>query len=171
MYIDDIVIEEVKFKLKFTKSDYVRRIVNASPTQLVVITYEIALDYISEAKRYLEEGDDKEFRNNLSLAHEFVQQLTSNLDMSYDISWELMSIYLYTGKLLSQSGASNETIHLDNASEILNNLLTSWHELEKLDGIESPALENAQQVFAGLTYGRDGLDEFVMDDNSRGFKA
>lgn len=157
--------------MKFTKSDYVRRIVNASPTQLVVITYEISLDYISEAKRHLEEGNDKEFRNNLSLAHEFVQQLTSNLDMGYEISWQLMSLYLYTGKLLSQAGAGNDPVHLDHAAEILNNLLTSWYDLEKLDGDKTPALENAQHVYAGLTYGRDGLDEFVMEDSGRGFKA
>ena len=157
--------------MKFTKSDYVRRISNCTPVQLVVINYELVLDYIDEAKQQLQQGNEKKFRQNLSVAQNLMNELTGSLNMSLEISWELISLYLFVNKLLAQAAASNDPQHLDDAEKILNNLLVGWQGLVDQETDKAPVIENSQQVYAGLTYGRGGLDEFIPTDVSRGFKA
>ena len=157
--------------MKFTKSDYARRITTSTPLQLVVLNYELVLFYMDEAKEALAQNDEKQFRKHLSGAQNMLNELSSSLNMSTELSWELLSLYLFVNKLLAQAAASREPKHLDDAAQILNNILVAWRALEQQETDKAPVLENSQQVFAGLTYGRAGLDEFVPTDVARGFKA
>ena len=158
--------------MKFEKTDYVLRIANATPSKLVSITCELTLEYNKLAMTALKENNEKQFRNNLEISQNILQQLAGSLDMEYPISWELLSIYLYVNKLFAQAGASSDISHLEYAEKILKNILEAWQGVEELSKDEqAPLIENAEQVYSGLTYGRRGLDEFVMQDNNRGFKA
>ena len=148
-----------------------RRISTCTPVQLIIINYELILDYIEEAKQHLIRDDKKEFRRNLSVAQNLMNELTSSLNMKFEISWELISLYLFVNKLLAQAGASEKYRPLDDATMLLNNLLVGWQSMEAQETDKKPVLENSQQVYAGLTYGRTGLDEFVPTDVGRGFKA
>ena len=158
--------------MKFEKNDYVLRIANATPSKLVSLACELTLEYLNLAKNALEDDDEKKFRSNLEITQSILQQISASLNMEYPISWELLSLYLYTNKLLAQAGASSEVIHLEHAEKILKNMLEAWQGVEELhQDDQAPVLENAEQVYSGLTYGRGGLDEFVVQDNNRGFKA
>ena len=157
--------------MKYSKMDYVRRVSNATPVQLVVINYELTLEFIRDAKQNILDNDKDKFYKNISKAQDAMHELMSGLDMSHAISLELLSIYLFVNKLLAQAGASRKTEHLDNADSILSKLLNSWLEIEKNELDKAPLLENSHQVYAGLTYGRQGLNEYIMEDTGRGFKA
>ena len=55
------------------------------------------------------------------------------------------------------------------AKKILGRLHGSFIEVARQD-TSSPIMQNTQQVYAGMTYGRASLNENYMDlDNQRGF--
>ena len=158
--------------MKWDKSDYVRRITNATPMKLVVIACELVLEYINHAQIALKQGDEKEFRHNLTVAQDFLQEISGSLNMEYSISWEVISLYLYVNKLFAMASAGSDSDQLDQAKIILRNLMEAWQEVaDATEKGKAPIMENSEQVYAGLTYGRSGLNEFVVQDTSRGFQA
>ncbi|NMA84959.1 MAG: flagellar protein FliS [Epulopiscium sp.] len=150
------------------------RIANATPTQLIQITYEIILNHLQKAKDSLTTQEITSFLTHIEQAQKLLRNLMESLDLSYDISMEIMSLYLYVNKLLIQASMQKGKEPIEQSEKILNNLLVAWRELAKQNpDQQGPVLENAQQVYAGLTYGKGTLNEAVIDpDNQkRGFKA
>ncbi len=159
-------------KTYLSKEDYTARIVNATPAQLVVINYELVIDYIEKAKESV--NDDKEFRQLLTKAIEFLKELMTSLDVSYSISLDLMELYLYVNKLIVKSTISKKFENLDEALTILTKMKDAFQIAgDKIPAeTAAPAMQNAQQVYAGMTYGRgSGLNEMVDMDYNRGLKA
>ena len=76
------------------------RISQSNRTQIVVITYEIILNYIDTAKNCYEDGDIDMMIWNLKKAKQFINDLSSNLDFKYGISAELMNLYRYANKTI-----------------------------------------------------------------------
>jgi len=156
------------------KEDYVARIAAASPAKLVVITYEIILDYMEEARNLA--GDKA--AAGVERALEGVRQLMGGLNFEYEISQDLMDCYLRVNKLLNAvrfggqagKGAEAPASELTEAAAIIRSLMESFIEIDKDGESGPPAMENAPHIYAGLTYKNGELSEFV-DDTGRGFKA
>lgn len=70
---------------------YSYRISQATRSQLVVITYDIVIDYLSEAVQ----KDDGGFKESLHMAMRGIDQLITGLDMKYDVSVQLYQLYNY----------------------------------------------------------------------------
>lgn len=147
---------------------YTNRITNANPTQLIVIMYDLAIDYMQSAVRSYEEKELLDFRSSLKAARRVINNLTSVLDMKYFISGELMRIYLFINNAITRANARYETDELVRCIHILEKLRKSFEEVSRQDG-RKPMLENVQQVYAGLTYSRDSLNEVMEQDYNRGF--
>lgn len=156
--------------MKLSKEDYVARIASATPLQLVIINYEIILDYLHAAEESI--NDDKAFNFAVSKARAFLGELRASLDMQYDISKNLMSLYIYTDKQMAYYMINKKDIHLQETKKVLNGLLEGWKAIENDEKDKTPLMENAQQLYAGLTYDRSGrLTEYIEPDSKRGFKA
>ena len=157
--------------MSFSKEDYVARIANASPLQLVIINFEIVIDYINESKNYIK-TKDKNFDFNIQKARQFLLELRSSLNMEYEISFNLMSIYNFIDSQLAKY-LFNENIEIaDNCIKILNTVLDGFKQIEGQEENKNSLMENTHQIFAGLTYNKNGnLEEFVDIDTNRGFKA
>ena len=155
---------------KLSKEDYVARIASATPLQLVIINYELVLKYIDDAKECID--DKKKFEFNVAKAREFLGELRISLDMSYKISASLMSLYNYVDQQLSYYLFNGKEEHALECEKVLNELLDGWKAIENQEEDKSPLMENAQQLYAGLTYDKEGkLSEYVETDAKRGFKA
>ena len=74
--------------------EYTNRIANANASKIIVIVYEIADAYLSDALSALEAGDKEEFAADLRKASKCVNDLTEALDMNYDIARSLLDIYM-----------------------------------------------------------------------------
>ena len=61
---------------------------------------------------------------------------------------------------------------LDSAMNVMNTLYIGFEGVAKEDN-SPPLMENTQQLYAGLTYGKGSLNETYIDpkEHSRGFKA
>ena len=158
-----------------SKDDYTKRIEDATPLQLTVINYELLLDNMEEARK----AEARSVGSTLALdkAKECLAQLYATLDMDIEFSKDLSDLYLYVNRALIHAGMkrTNEEKNelLEDASGIVKGLLGAWQTLADDDGLLERLLgsEN-QQIFAGLTYGKDGkLEEYQDIDPNRGYKA
>lgn len=151
---------------------YTARITQASPSELVVIMYEIMIEDIKEAKNASLLGEKDRLVKELNHAKKFLQELMGTLDYSYKLSYELMNLYMYVNKILIDSIVKLQDNNLDGAIMVLEKLLVGFRQVSKED-IQGPVMKNTEQIYAGLTYGKGTLNEMYLDnhDNNRGFQA
>ena len=153
------------------------RISQANRTELVVITLDMAIQYIKDAK---EDQDINSYRQNLRNAKRVIDTLVSSLDMSYDISSQLFDVYMVVERYII-SASSRRTEHegstavymklLESCERMLTMLRKSFYEVSKTDD-SAPLMQNTQQVYAGLTYSNGGGASEMLDAGAnRGYKA
>lgn len=141
--------------------NYSVRVSQCSKTELVVITYEIAINYLNSAKEALKINDIDSFKFNIKKAKQFVNELSSNLDFKYKISFDLMSIYLFINKTLVSVMVNRDESIIDRIIGIINNLKNAFSEVAKQDN-RGQAMPNSQSLYVGLTYGPGStLNEYV----------
>ena len=80
---------------KEEKNIFSLRIANSSKTELIVITYDIIVNYVDAACDAYEKEDLEAVVFNLQQAKRFLNNLSSCLDFKYRISHELMSLYIF----------------------------------------------------------------------------
>ena len=153
------------------QKDFARRISQANRTELVVVTYDIILEEIACAKKSLAAGNAEEFRAQIKSAQRFLGELMSVLDYKYSISKNLLSLYEYVQRKLIASDVGGEDRGLDEAVKVIEGLRAGYAGIADKDE-SGTVMENSQNVYAGLTYGRGSLNEMNMSDGSnRGFLA
>ena len=152
---------------------YTRRVTSANKSELIVIIYDIIEENLTLAEEALAKNDKENFRNELKQAVSFVKELIVSLDMHYEVSKNLASLYIYVSRCLNFALVSGKKEEIEAARKVIRRLGDSFREVAKLDNSE-PVMENTQQVYAGITYGKGlNLDETLLDSDSmnRGFRA
>lgn len=153
--------------------EYAARVSQANRSELVVIIYETILASIEEGKKYLTDNEVETARKEIARARNLITELMGSLDMQYSISHYLRQLYIYAYQELCQGIANRDPGQFDHASRIFEKLLPSFQEVAKQDDSEA-VMQNAQTIYAGLTYGRGTLNETLgtaVDVNKRGFEA
>lgn len=155
------------------KDDYILRIAQATPVQLVIITNELMVAFINDALVALEDCDTELFDYNINKAKDTLMQLIEGLDFENVIAQELYELYLYANERLNKAFFARDSASAQEILEMFQTLLEGWLAIENTpdDRIVANAPEDAPQIFAGLTYGKDGLSEYIPEDEGRGFKA
>jgi flagellin-specific chaperone FliS len=152
------------------KEAYTYRISQASTAQLVVITMELAESYIKDAVSA--HNDAEEYRLHIDKAKDAVMQLIRGLNFDIPLAQDFYEIYQYLYKLLTEAYFGLKTKPAGEALSLIDTLLTGWKEAASVEAAAATVItEQSPQVYAGLTYGRGGLEEYVAQDESRGFKA
>lgn len=147
-----------------------RKIAEASKSQLVVIMYEIAIKYIDDGVKALNNNDVDNYRLNLKRSKAVINELTSVLDMTQAISLELRSLYVFMTGVLVKADIRKETEELLRVREMLLKLSKAFTVVSESDS-SGPIMENTQAVYAGLTYSKDSLNENMYSDINRGYKV
>ena len=147
--------------------EYTLKITNASPTGIIVIMYDLAIDYIKEAQKSFDANDHEGARSSCTDAGRVVGDLISSLDFTYEISFPLFRIYEFISKEVSMSVIKNDGSALASCIKLLDSLKESFEKLAAQDD-SGPAMSNTQSVYAGLTYGKGTLNESTSSGN-RGF--
>lgn len=142
----------------------VSTIANASDIQLLCITYELFIEHIKEAVE--SKGDRRKVV--VDRAKDVLITLTENLNLEIAIAQDLFKIYIYVQNLLINHSDNNDK--LIEAQKLIDTICIGYKQIETHVNI-TPSIENAQSIYAGMTYGRGYLNEVVMDVGSRGFRA
>ncbi len=155
--------------MKLTNADFVARISSASKVNLIAITYELIFKNVDDA--VAAQGNQAEFAKPLGVAVDLLGTLIDSLDMKYELSRTLFPLYIYVNKLLIQAKVSGRTEGLSDVKKILTPLLEGWQEVAKNEENPTPLMEKSQTIYAGLTYGRGELQEYIAEDTQKSFKA
>ena len=152
---------------------YTRRVTSANKSEIIVIMYDIIEENLTLAEEALLEGNRETFKKELKQAVSFVKELLVNLDMNYEVSRNLASLYIYVSRCLNFALVSGKKEEIEAARKVVVKLGESFREVAKTDKSES-VMENAQQIYAGMTYGKGlNLDETLINPafENRGFRA
>lgn len=152
------------------KQEYTRRVTQANSTEMVVIIYDIALDYIVEAKDAINAGDDEKFRTSVRLLQGCLYELLQSLDLKYDLARDLRNLYGFCIRQLGISTAKRSTKELENVKNVLAPLRDAYSKITG-ENKKGPVMGNSETVFAGLTYGKEELIESLSTSPNRGFFA
>lgn len=152
------------------KDEYKTRILAANRSSLIVIMYEIMFDYLDEANSYFESDNVIEALKSLSYADDVLKRLEDDLDMKYDISRELYSLYRFCREGIASVRVTHNQEYLTKINAILKNLYEGMKGMEKEDH-SKPLFKARQTMVAGLTYGRSDITEIYSDNKKRGFYA
>ena len=77
---------------------------------------------------------------------------------------------MFMNKELSVASATNDVETVKKINALFVKMKESFLEVAKQD-TSAPVMQNTQPVFAGLTYGRNSLNESLAGDQNRGFKV
>lgn len=145
----------------------VSNVVNATKGQLLCITYELLLEKIELAKQ--KEGQERKIESKKAI--DIIQMLAGDLDFKVPISRDLFKIYVYVQGLLIQG----KDLHkLEEAYNLIEKIYVGFKEAVKQEEIEktgTPSIQNAEVIYAGMTYGKGNLNEISLGNNNRGFEA
>lgn len=151
------------------KKEFALRISQANNVEMILIGYEMVLEYINEAKENKDNGSI--YDTSVDLAGKCVSELLSNLHYEYEPAVALKHLYLYIKSRLRDARYNNDYEALDEVKGYLERLHASYLGVKDCDPSKS-VMENAQTVVAGMTYGKNQtLDVFSQNVNNRGFLA
>ena len=147
------------------KQAYTRRISASNRAGLITVVYDMTLDYMEDGKGAMaeESWDDADYA--LTHARSCLDDLIGALDMQYEMSRGLMELYLFCKRELSAAQGKRDTSRIANAKTVIDKLRGAWVQIEDQDTSDA-SFDNAQTVYAGLTYGKGTLNESVADPNA-----
>lgn len=153
---------------------YSYRVSQASKTELIVIMYDMAIEYLNDCFIYEEDKkricEDDDFTVNIKMAKRVIDSLINALDMQYEISSQLFKSYSVMSSYLIKASSSKDGALIESVIKMLEMLRKSFYEISSQDK-SGPVMKNTQQVYAGLTYSNAGSsNEFSNDPvSNRGF--
>lgn len=151
--------------------EFQNRIVNAGQGDLLMITYDMLFVSLEESLKAIESEDAVSFNADMTRAHRLLRELSDNLDFKYEISKDLMSIYIYINKELIDASMKMSVEPIERCLSVLRLLYEGFDKVSEEDN-KKPLMQNSQRVYAGLTYGKGTLNETIYNQSAnRGFKA
>ena len=153
------------------KKEYTARVAQANRSELVVIIYELFFIAMDEAEQAFKKGKLEEGVKEIKRAEGFLQELMGSLDKRYEVAQNLMNLYRYVHEQLIFSVIRRKMVHADTVREVMGKLKDAFIEVAKEDD-SAPVMENTQQLYAGLTYGKGALNEVLLSDDAdnRGYR-
>lgn len=149
------------------KHEYTRRISSANSTELVVILYDMVLSYTDEAEAALKSDDDHEFYSAISKMRNCINELMCSLHMEYEPAQALLSLYRYCIRKLSTAGIRKSIQALDEIRNVMRPLRESYAGLVSVN-TSGPVMDNSESIYAGLTYGKNDVNESLVGNTNRG---
>lgn len=151
---------------------YTARITQANRSELVVITFDLIIDSIEEAKKAFEAEDFLTYDRELKRVQKLLNELMGSLDHRFPIAKDLFQLYSFSNRRVIVALFKRQPELLDTVISIMDKLRVGFEGVAKED-TSSPVMANTQKLYAGLTYGKHALDEVFVNVNeaSRGFRA
>lgn len=107
-------------------------IMTASPQELTLMLYNGALKFIGLSKIYIEQKNIPKTNESIIRAQDIIQELNITLNMDYEISKGLRSLYTYILDLLVDANISKDIKYLDQAAQMVTELRDTWKEAIKI---------------------------------------
>ena len=110
------------------KHDYIS---TASPVDLIIMLYEGCIKKIKLAQIYLESGSFEETSNSLKGAQDIIVELMNSLDMSFEISKDLLRLYDFMLNELVNMNVKKDFATAPDVLDMLVSLKNAWCEAKQ----------------------------------------
>lgn len=147
-----------------TKQQFTYRITQANPTEMIVILYEMTLQYLTDAAGVAEEGDLVGYQAAVLRARGCIEELLQSLHMEYELAAILRQLYLFCLRRLAQAEVRIHPELLQEVAGVITPLCDAYRQIAS-QNTAGPVMQNAQTVYAGLTYGKNSLAENMADQS------
>ena len=152
-------------------SAFTLKIASSNGCGLISILYDIYEEYETDALNSFEAGQVNDAVVALKKCAEVVNHLQKDLNFDYKVSKDLYALYDYVQRNVSKSIYKANSEGLLEAKRVMDELGIAFDQVAKKDS-SAPIMRNTQYVRAGVTYGREALNESLMgNQTSRGFWA
>lgn len=150
-------------------NEFTLKISNANKTEMIAILYDIAITYINDAIKALDDKDFKGFRNEIDKARRTIRELMDSVDTSVDLGLSLLKLYVYAQRELTKAYLNYEEGPLLSVMSMFSRLEESYLVAGKKD-FSGPVMEHTEAVYNGFTYNKNLMGESVIGNYSnRGF--
>ena len=149
---------------KMTKeqiNEFSMRISQSNKTQIVVITYEIIINHLDSGMISFDNKNVTDFVFNIKKARQFLNQLSSSLDFTQKISFELMNLYMYANDCLVKSEIKQQNVNLSTVRDMMEKLREAFEIVSKDDKSMS-VMQGGEKVFQGLTYEKNAMGTVMV---------
>ncbi|MCL2221165.1 MAG: flagellar export chaperone FliS [Oscillospiraceae bacterium] len=107
-------------------------VLTAGPVDLIVMLYDALKKNIVLGKRGILKHDVTLAHKHLVKAQMIVTELINSLDMSYEISNELMSLYDFALTSLVHANTKKDAEPLDAVIDMVDNIREAWKEISSM---------------------------------------
>ncbi len=153
------------------KRDFQLRITNANNVELIIILYEIAVEYLECARASYEAGDRSEFKRNSESARNCIEEMVNSLDFGYEITPALHKLYLFMKKEIRDAVCDDDIAPIDDVIGRLKTLKSAYEQIKDED-TSAPVMKHIQTIITGMTYGKNKiLNDITQDCSNRGFRV
>ncbi len=147
------------------KKEFTLKITEANSSQMIVVLYDITLEYIGEA---YQAKDEEAFLNAVNNAKRCIVELKKSARINTELGANYYSLYTYFYKQMSRAIASNKIECLEICEKLITSLRETWIEVAKKD-CQDPIMSNSEKLYAGYTYNKNSINENSSAFNNRGF--
>ena len=147
---------------KECKQQFTLRITQANSTQLIVILYEMTLQYLADGEQAV---DDAGLVEAVHRARGCIKELLNSLHRAYSPAGELSRLYLFCLRRLAVCEVRRDRTILEEIRKVIAPLCDAYRQIQDQD-TSGPVMNNSQTVYAGLTYGRNQLTENMADQGT-----
>lgn len=103
----------------------------ASPEELTLMLYNGAIKFMNLGKHHIENKNIEQANNAIKRAQDIIHELNNTLDMSYEISNNLRSIYTFILEKLIDANIKKDVKCLDEALPLIEEIRDTWKEAMK----------------------------------------
>ena len=115
-------------------------VTTASPGELTLMLYNGCLKFLTKAKKAIEDKNIEERNNNIQRAQAIIYELMSTLNMDIEISKEMLPLYDYMTRRLTDANVKNDIAIIEEVEGLVTEFRDTWKEVIKI---------TRQQQFAG----------------------
>lgn len=119
-------------------------VMTASPGELTLMLYNGCIKFIGQAKHAIDQKDIQQRNYYIQRAQAIILELMSTLNMDYEISHQMLPLYDYMNRRLTEANMKNDKEILDEVDELITGFRDTWKEVIKI---------TRQQQYTGKTQG------------------
>ncbi|MEE1133118.1 MAG: flagellar export chaperone FliS [Caryophanon sp.] len=115
-------------------------VTTASPGELTLMLYNGCLKFLTKAKKAIEDQNIEERNYNIQRAQAIIFELMSTLNMEIEISNEMLPLYDYMSRRLTDANFKNDIAIIEEVESLVTEFRDTWKEVIKI---------TRQQQFSG----------------------
>lgn len=105
-----------------------QRIMTARPEELTLMLYDGILKFLGQARLFIEQKDIERAHTSIKRAQDIIDELMITLNMDYEISYNLRSLYVYMNTRLAEANIKKDQRIIDEVAELATDLRDTWKE-------------------------------------------